>query len=225
MRLAGSSSWRFEHDDLDILHHAVFVRDAAMLPVAGTAEVPPRLLRQDSAIAVGLSEVDRGVAASDWLIWWRRMLDQAVREVRIRRAEDPARDAMTRLEARVSGRHEVCDPPDFASLRQMPELRAAAVATLPAYRAWRAGTSRPSASAEEPFAWQLVRDAAHEVAAGLGVPIDAMDAVAHVLDVDGLWSFVADAGCGACSVATSINTQAAAELLRELFISGATTGA
>lgn len=41
VRVAGSNSWRFEHDNLDILQVALFVRDAARLPVAAAADVPP----------------------------------------------------------------------------------------------------------------------------------------------------------------------------------------
>lgn len=226
MHRAGSGSWRFEHDNLDILHHAVFVRDAAMLPVAGSAEVPPPLIGEFSPGPFGLSDADRGVAAGDWLIWWRRMLDQTVREIRVRRAEDPAQDMLERLLARVAGRDGVCDPPDFAGLSQMPELRGAAVATLPAYWAWcrRSSSSRHSAPEQGRFRWQLVRDAAHDVAARLGVSLEEMDGVAHVLDVEGLWSYVAGAGCGACSAATSVDLDAASEFLHELFISGTAAG-
>ena len=209
---------------MDILHHALFVRDAAMLPVAGSVEVPPPLIGEVSAGPFGLSERDRGIAAGDWLIWWRRMLDQAVREVVTRRAEDPAQDSLTQLLARVAGRHDICDPPDFGGLSQTPELRAAAVATLPAYRAWCLGRNSQSAPGEEQFGWQLVRDAAHDVAGRLGVSLAEMDAVAHVLDVEGLWYYVAGPRCGACSVATSVDLATAPEFLGELFVSGTAAG-
>lgn len=137
-------SWRFEQADMDLLHHALFVRDAAKLPVASSPAVPPPLLGEAPEGPANLSDTDRGVAASDWLVWWRQMLDQAVREIRIRRAEDPAQDALTRALARFAGRQEICAPPDFAGLARMPELQSAAVATLTGYEAWRASRSARS---------------------------------------------------------------------------------
>jgi hypothetical protein len=86
VRVAGASSWRFEHDDLDILPVAPFIRDAARLPVDASADVPPPLTGEVPDASAVLSPADRRVAAGQWLAWWRRMLDQAVREVRIRRA-------------------------------------------------------------------------------------------------------------------------------------------
>jgi hypothetical protein len=125
------------------------------------------------------------------------------------------------LQARVAGRHALCDPPDFAGLASMPELRSAAVATLGAYRAWRASSDRHVGAERDRFAWQLVRDAAHDAARELGVRVGEMDAVAHVVDVEGRWAHVAGVGCGACSVATAVDLDAAAEFLHELFVSGA----
>jgi hypothetical protein len=43
MHRQGSKSWRFGHGDMGYLHTALFVRDAARLPVAPSADIPPRL--------------------------------------------------------------------------------------------------------------------------------------------------------------------------------------
>ena len=224
MHRAGQPSCRFESDNLDILHCALFVRDAAALPVRGSADVPPALIGEIPVRHLTWPELDRAIAGEQWLIWWRQMLNQAVREAQIRRAEDPAQDMRTRMLARVEGRHEVFDPPEFDGLSPMAELRSAVVALLPEYRAWSAGTSRNSAPGQDRFSWQLVRDAAHLVAAQLGVSVDEMDAVAHVLDVQGCWSYVVGAGCGVCSVGAAVGHDTASALLRELFMSGSTAG-
>jgi hypothetical protein len=134
----GSSSWRFEHDDLDILHRAL-LRDAAMLPVTASAEVPPRLIADVPASPAVVPGADRAAAARQWRRWWRRMLGEAAQEVSVRKAEDPGQDMLTRIKARTSWRHEICDPPDFVSLSAVPELRSAAVAAHAAYQAWSAG--------------------------------------------------------------------------------------
>ena len=225
MYRTGSPSWRFEHDNLHILHRALFVRDAAMLPVTALPEVPPRLIDDVPAIPAVVPEADRAAAAQQWLLWWRRMLGQAVQEVSVRKAEDHGQDPLTRITARTSWQHEICDPPDFVSLTAAPELRLAAAATHAAYQAWSAAPGRTSAPEHEFFPWQLVHDAAHEAAASLGRPVSDMDAVAHVLAVEGRWSYLAGAGCGVCSAAVARDPAAAGELLRKLFVSSSPAAA
>ena len=225
VRIAGSKSWRFEHDDLDILRRALFVRDAAMLSVAASVEVPPRLSGDVPMTTAVVSEGDRAVAARQWLLWWRHMLDQVAQEFIARKAEDPSdgledpRDVMARLEARTRWRHEVCDPPGFAGISAWPELQSAAVGTYSAHQAWSPGTSRWSAAEPRLFAWQIVRDAVQDAAASLDLPVSEMDAVAHVVPVEGEWSYIAGPGCGVCSVAVALDPAAASYLLRKLFIS------
>jgi hypothetical protein len=228
MWFVGSRSWRFAHDDLDFLVRALIVRDAAELPVAGSPEVPPPVTRDLPAGPAVLPEADRPIAALQWLQWWRQMLDQAVREIAIRRAEDEGEDQLLRIQARVSGRQEVYDPPDFGSLSATPELRSAAVAV---HARWleqavaSAGRSRPAERApEQLFEWHLVRDAAQQAATALGLDINEMDAVAHVMPVEGLWSYLAGPRCGVCSVGTAADPDAASELLRKLFMSGEGAG-
>jgi hypothetical protein len=221
---AGSNSWRFEHDNLEMLHQALLVRDAAMLQVPGSADVPPPLIGEVPTGSAVMSEPDRAVAAGQWLQWWRKMLEQAVQEVRIRKAEDPGQDTLTRLKARVSGRQDICDPPEFCSLAAVPELKSAVVATRGAYRAWSADAARQAAPREQLFKWELVRDAAHHAAASLGVSVGEMDAVAHVIAVQGHWSCIAGAGCGVCSVAVAVDPDAASDLLHKLFVSGSHAG-
>jgi hypothetical protein len=219
VRFAGSKSWRFEHDDLDVLRRALFVRDAAMLPVAASEEIPPRLTGDVPASSDVVPEGDRAAAAEQWLLWWRLMLDQAVREFGTRKAEDPSDDMMARLQARTSWRHEVCGPPDFAGISAWPELQSAAVGTHSAHHAWALRGSRSSASEDRLFAWQVVNDAVHDAAASLGMPVSEMDAVAHVVPVKGEWSYIAGPGCGVCSVDLALDPVAAGDLLRKLFVS------
>lgn len=224
MRLSGSSSWRFEHDNGYMLRMPLFVRDTSLLPVADSDEIPPPLVGEVPDASALLSEPDRAVAARQWASWWRHLVDQAVREVIIRRAEDPREDMQIRMEARFHGREEVCDPPSFRSLAAAPELQSAAMGTLGAYRAWSADAARRPGPDRELFAWQIVRDAAHDAAASLGLPVSETDAVAHVIAVQGRWSYVAGAGCGICSTDTAADRATASELLRQLFVSGAPAG-
>lgn len=141
-----------------------------------------------------------------------------MREVVIRRAEDPRQDMPIRMEARFHGREEVCDPPSFRSLVAAPELQSVAVGTLDAYRAWSAGAARRPGQDRKVFAWEIVRDAAHDAAASLGLPVSDMDAVAHEIAVHGRWSYIAGAGCGICSTDAATDPATASELLRQLFV-------
>jgi len=164
------------------------------------------------------------------------MLDLAVREVSVRKAEDPSDDMtaevltedqvrqahiarMARLQARTGWRHDVCDPPDFAGLSAWPELRAAAAATHTSYKAWSLEVSREPEADGRFFEWQVVNDAVHDAAASLGVPLSEMDAEAHVMPVEGQWSYIAGPGCGVCSDAVALDPVAASDLLRRLFMS------
>jgi len=70
------------------------------------------------------------------------------------------------------------------------------------------------------FAWPLVRDAAESTAADLGIPVGDVKGYADVLEVDGLWSYLAGPGCALCSAAVACDPLAAAGLLREVFSSG-----
>jgi hypothetical protein len=143
---------------------------------------------------------------------------------------------MARVEARMGWRHEVCDPPDFTGISAWPELRAAAVGTHSAYQPWLVQVSRP-VTENRIFEWpeaepprggarrELVRDAVHDAAASLGVPVSEMDAVAHVIPVEGQWSYIAGPGCGVCSDAVALDPAAASDLLRRLFMSAFPGGA
>ena len=224
VRLSGSSSWRFEHDNGYMLRMPLFVRDALLLPVADSAEIPPPLAGEVPDGSAVLSEADRATAARQWTSWWRQIIDQLVREVIIRRAEDPREDIQIRIAARVRGREDVCDPPSFRSLAAVPELQSAAVVTLGAYEAWSADVARRPGPSRELFAWQIVRDAAHDAAASVGLPVSQMDAVAHVVAVHGRWSYIGGAGCGICSTDVAADPATASELLRQLFVSGAPAG-
>jgi hypothetical protein len=65
--------------------------------------------------------------------------------------------------------------------------------------------------------WPVVRDAAEGTAAELGIPVGDLDAVAHVLDVTGSWSYLAGPGCALCSAAVAADPPAAGRLLHDVF--------
>jgi hypothetical protein len=228
MHRLGSRSWQFGHGDMGYLHTALFVRDAVRLPVPPSAGVPPRLTGDVPDCGGVLPPGERDEAARQWAAWWHRLVGQAVREARQRTAPLPAGTAPDDFEAvirhRFAGRHDVFDPPDFGSLAGTPGLRSAATAALELSRRW--SQSQPDRTGgPEMFAMQLVRDAAQSTAAELGVPVGELSGYAHVLDVQGVWSYLAGPGCALCSVAAARDPVAASRLLGDVFSRGHSRGA
>jgi hypothetical protein len=220
MHRQGSRSWRFGHGDMGYLHTALFVRDAACLPVAPSADIPPRLVRDVPDYAGLLPPSQRAAAGTQWVIWWRRLVRQAVREARravtpLPAGADPD-DVQARIWYRFAGREDVFDPPDFKSLA--PPLQTAVTATFESSLGW--STYKPGGAEPEMFTWRLVRDAAESTAADLGIPVGNVKGYADVLEVEGLWSYLAAPGCALCSGAVACDPVAAAGLLRELFSFG-----
>jgi hypothetical protein len=218
MKLAGSSSWRFEEDNAQFLHIGLFVRDATGLTVPPSADIPPRLAADVPDLSAVLPASERAAAAAQWVIWWRRLLGHAVHEVR-RRGQEHGQDVMTRVRAMAEREQEILDPPEFWSLADMQPLRSAVVATFDDAVTWTSGPEWSGQQQHGVFAAPLIRDTAQSTAAELAIPVGDMDAVVHVLDVPGSWSHLAGPGCGICSVMVPDDPQAARLLLHDLFAS------
>src|SRR5262249_61849906 len=103
------------------------------------------------------------------VIWWRRLLAQAVNEALRGNAPDGDQDPLAWVQAVYAGRKEAFDPPRFRSLADLPQLQPVAAAAYEhANRRWntRERTMPPGGGA---FAWRLVREAAGDAAAELGI--------------------------------------------------------
>jgi hypothetical protein len=222
MRRYGSGSWSFGHGDMGYLHRALFARDAARLPVVPAPDVPPRLTGDVPDCADVLAPSDRAAAAEQWAAWWRRLVVQAVREGQ-RSGTLPPADLDDDFEAlirhRFGGQQKVFDPPEFESLADMQPLRVAVTMTTTPWRVWSNHQANGSGKKPEQFPWHIVRDAAEGTASALGIPASELKGYAHLLQVDGLWSYLAGPGCALCSAGLARDPQAASKLLREIFSS------
>ena len=216
MRVAGRPSWRFGSGNGQCSHlrAALFARDSAGLAVPPSPGVPPPVAAEwlagelPSGLAA-LAPADLAAAAGQWLEWWRALVASTVAEAGSR---SPADAEPADVLAWLANRHAtVFDPPDFGSLATMPELRAVARATQQIHPRV---PDRPGS-----FDYQLIRSIAEQTAADFGVPIDAIDGTAHVLDVQGSWWHVAGPGCVLCSPAATADPAVAAQLLRAVFAS------
>lgn len=225
MRFAGSSSWRFEERDAPDLHSALFARDAGGLTLRPSPEIPPPLaagwLSGTEAANAVLARVDRTKAAAQWLGWWRRLAGTTADQGRLPQASDD-RTVLARLRARAKREAAAFDPPQFASLAATPELRTLVTATFgDAQRLLAEREQRRLQRGPEPgaFDFYVVRAAAEQAAAAGEVPIGDIDGVVQVLDVEGLWWYLAAPGRALCSVATAADPAAAFGLLRAVFAS------
>jgi hypothetical protein len=216
MQVAGRPSWRFGHGNGQCPHlrAALFARDSAGLVVPPSPDVPPLLAAEWLAGELpsglrALTAADLAAAAGQWLEWWRALLASTVAEAGSR---PPYEADMADVLAWLANRHAaVFDPPEFGSLATMPELRAVARATQQ--------THPRVQDRYGSFDHYLVRRIAEQTAADFGMPIDAIDATAHVLDVQGSWWYVPGPGCVLCSPAATTDAAAAAKLLRAVFAS------
>jgi len=215
MQLAGRPSWRFEENDAGDLHLALFVRDAAALEVPPAADIPPPLsVATDHRLAP-----PSAAAAAQWATWWRGLIRFEAGEAVPSRRLGPADDVSAWLEAMRERHVAAFDPPGFASLASMPELRVVARATFaadgrPLLRREPAARVPPGA-----FDYQAVRAAAESAIAEFGVDPGLIDGTVHVLDVRGAWSYLAAPGYALCSAQAAADPAAAASLLRAVFAS------
>jgi hypothetical protein len=218
MQVKGRPSWRFEFGNgpTPDLHEALFARDRAGLDVPPSPDVPPPLAEEwlageSQPGLAALSTAGLAAAAGQWLTWWRQLLAVEVRLVDSRPPPD-AELATIQALSRSLYASRIFDSPDFGSLASAPELQAVAIATR------RALLPRPKGRGGS-FEYHLIRSIAEQTAADYGLPIDAIDARAHVLDVQGSWWHVAGPGCVLCSPAATTDPAVAADLLRAAFTS------
>jgi hypothetical protein len=104
MHRHGSGSWRFGHGDMGYLHTALFVRDAARLPVPPAVDIPPRLAAEVPDYAGVLLPGERPAAGQQWVAWWHRLVGQAAREARQSAIPLPADTDPDDLEALIRHR-------------------------------------------------------------------------------------------------------------------------
>jgi hypothetical protein len=225
MFVRGSESWRFSHGGSGYLETALFIRDAARLPVAPDASVPPRLSGPVPDCSSVLASGDRTIAGQQWATWWYRLVRQTAIEWQRRCAAQPSvfeseQDRGAALRAQVAGRDELFDPPEFAALARLRPLQSVVTSTFASARTWARQPDARQAEDDAVFAGPVVRDVAESTAAELGVGVGAIDGHAYVLPLDGQWSYLAGPGCALCSGELARDPDAAARLLRDIFRSG-----
>ncbi len=229
MHVAGSASWLLDEPDSQLPHVALFARDAVGLTIPTVQDVPPPLAGQIDRRDVLLRPAQHDSATGQWLAWWRQILTYLAEESVPRRSTNDHKHERLRSVARR--RRDFFDPPDFAALAGAPELKLAVTATYRDGLKWLEhrepdpGPAGESYETEPPsehvtpggFRWTAIRDAAEHLASERGVPVGDLRAVAYVLEVEGLWSYIAGPGCAICSSGTATDPEAADRFLRRAF--------
>lgn len=211
MQTVGTASWRLSESVSQLLGIALYSRDAAGL-VLPDAESPPPL-RGPVLVNSSLDPAERLLGGAQWAEWWHRLVAFEVR------SGQPLGDADRRatMRARVEERQRLLDPPDFTSLADRPELRAAVRNSFDAAHRLERHTHAASESTHVP--WALASEVAEQVAFDRGVPLDAIDAVVLVVDVAGPWWRRVAPGAVLCSPAVGADRQAATAMLYDGFAS------
>ncbi|MEU6507721.1 hypothetical protein [Streptomyces sp. NPDC046942] len=222
MHYANTPSWRFTQGTSQMLHAALFIRDAATLPVPATAPVPPPLINHPEPVDVP-HPLDREVLAAQWLEWWSKLVNCEMSEDRPSQGES-SDDTALRMDRILQQRKTVFDPPDFDSLRATPQLQALVRQNFRESLLWtkevkprKPPGSSPGASA---FPRSLVKNVAEKVAMTHDVPIADVTGAVQVLRVEGIWSQPTAPGRMLCSTAAAAHPDFATALLRDTFVSG-----
>lgn len=209
-----SQFWRLSSDVGQLHHVALFLRDAADLPVLAGPSVPPRLLGDVPLYPVFLAPADRRRAAGQWTTWWARLLgvEVALHE-EYALPSDPPVLAERSVDAGLGG----AALPPLDDLVPFPDLqRVARALYLPAIR-WvasqRATWHSPTGDVID---WQVASRVAQAVASDYGVARGELRASISVLMVEGAWSLRPAPGVLICSGAV-LGPDTCAEMLYRIF--------
>lgn len=182
MQLADTGSWRLSAGGSQACELALFVRDAARLPMS-TRDVPA-LIGDVPDLTKALQVTTRQTAADHWQQWWQQLVDFEIQDRLARQA-----DARARAHELINQRRAVFDPPQFQALADRPALRAAAQASFDRFREWESARRppHPAGRPESLLDSSLMKQVAEEVAFDREVRMDAVQARVVVLPVHGVW--------------------------------------
>lgn len=218
MQSSRSTSWRFRQGNSQLLHLALFTRDAAGLVIKSSADIPPPLTWDPADHGEVINADQRAEAATQWVEWWSRLLAHVVEDAK-RSQNESGGEVTERLRLMAEWQDRAFDPPEFQSLANSPALQNAVIATFEEGLEWfnRSGPDVEHVTTSESFDGEVVRNAAENLAAERGVPLGDLRAVIHILDVQGMWSYLVAPGCALCSRSLTGDANAASLLLHDAF--------
>lgn len=212
VKVVGAPSWLVTESVPELLHVALYVRDALRLPVAPEPG-PPRLVDPVPDRRAVLSEAERTEAAEHWRGWWQALVEAQVCSQE-RWSQEPALQVwMTECGIDLE---RVGAPPEYLGLADRPALRAAALALDDEAHHWVSKTAR-APERQVPLPWELVKGVAEAVASERRVSPDAVQATVLALAVAGRWWVEVHPGYVLASQMIRADPAAARVVLRRAF--------
>jgi hypothetical protein len=220
--LQANESWRLTVDDkADLLHVALYVRDACGLTVPDDPSVPPAIDGDVADRSLDLDTGTRRVAGGQWLSWWKEILVlEAAKALDVLQYSEAQLD---RLDAYAIVDQSLIDWPELDNLALQPELRRAVVASHDDAARWSSARARRlSARGPRPrgLADLPVRSIAEEVIDRLGASPGLVRAAVFLLELHREWSAIALPGLLLCSVSLAEDTSRMVPLLEAAFAAG-----
>jgi hypothetical protein len=197
----------------DLLHGALFVRDAAGLRVTDGPLVPPPLEGVVPDMADRLTSEEAAQAGEAWAGWWQVL-------VGLELGKDQAPRSPEMIQEHLANLTRTADPPGWVSLRDRPGLQAAAQIAFEDARSWADQALAPLKLPNQTrpvFRWEWIRDVAKQVANDHGVGLDAVSASAQVLVVRGKWWSIPAPGVVLCSAVAAEDEATGRDILRRVF--------
>jgi hypothetical protein len=209
---AGVPSWRFSVDASQLVTVALFIRDASTLAVPPDPDDPPRLTADIPNRSVVLGVGNHSVAGTQWLSWWRQILEH---ELRFRHRRWDALEGRT--VRRLADLKRISDPPDFTALADRPQLRLAVTGLFAEGCEWERLTRLATPAGRGHLDGDIIRRIAEDVAFDRQVSPGVLDASAVVLPVEGLWWRRYAPGCVLCSVTALADSHVREAIIRDAF--------
>lgn len=219
MHVAGRASWSFSTGLGGAVSRALFIRDAARLPVPSAPDVPPPCSPTVPDHTDLVADVNLEAAAVQWLDWWRdvvathgrRQLEQDHLDLGAGDIDGGSHD--------LSAPPGELDPPGFVSLDGQPALQAVVARLFALPDLW---PERPQGHGpDELLGGELVPRVVHEVARERGVPVNSLGACVLIVPVTSVWWAVARPGVVLASLGAVADREAAEQLTRAVYLSAA----
>lgn len=208
-------------DISEVMHVALYVRDAFRLPVDDDPTVPPPLDDEVGDRSGTMDSERRRRAGSQWLSWWARILRlegaRSLRTLRLPDGVDP-------FEATSAVHASLFDWPTLDALASWPELRDAVRESRDDAVRW-AGERKRVLMERGPLTREggnvPVKEIAERIVQESRVAPGLLRAAIFLLGVRGAWSALASPGVVLCSSSLAPDPERTAVLVEQALASGA----
>lgn len=222
MRRAGEESWRLSVDDTcDLLHTALFIRDACRLRPSDDSFLPPPLEGDLPDVSAGVDPDLCEAAASQWGAWWQEIL--VYEGAKVLGTLELLDGPVGHMDSHVIVHQHLLDWPELDALASQPELRRAVQVSHDHAVRWQQQWNRrllgvdPRSRGLQHVTPSAIAQQVHD---RLGVPFGRIRAAVFVLRVQGHWSALPLPGLLLTSASLAAENERLVRLLDSAFASG-----